>query len=77
MVGIFYNDIFVLFFFVIVVRVLVMGKVMFLDMLCYRVKLYVMLFVLFNLEGKIVNNIGLNNFFNFLLYSFFLYVYVK
>lgn len=63
MVGIFYNDIFVLFFFVIVVRVLVMGKVM--------------LFVLFNLEGKIVNNIGLNNFFNFLLYSFFLYVYVK
>lgn len=63
MVGIFYNDIFVLFFFVIVVRVLVMGKVMFLDMLCYRVKLFVMLFVLFNFEGKIVNNIGLNNFF--------------
>lgn len=71
MVGIFYNDIFVLFFFVIVVRVLVMGKVMFLDMLCYRVKLYVMLFVLFNLEGKIVNNIGLNNFLIFYYIVFF------
>lgn len=58
-------------------RVPATGKATSLDTLRHRVKLHVTSFVSLNPEGKIVNNIGLNNFLNFLLHSFFLHVYVK